>query len=111
VTPIINPFGKIVANILEHTSVKWFCHRSSGTRDIVISVPTAPAVRSDCSSKWFWRSPLIHCPNHEALEPTCSWHPCTWSHKLVRLWNPRWPRYWGRSVATPAVQTAVTLFW
>jgi hypothetical protein len=23
-TPIIKPFGKIVANILEHASVRWF---------------------------------------------------------------------------------------
>ena len=27
-TPIIKPFGKIVVNIFEHTSVKWFCYRS-----------------------------------------------------------------------------------
>ena len=28
VTPIIKPFGQIVFNILEHVSVRWFCHRS-----------------------------------------------------------------------------------
>jgi hypothetical protein len=72
VTPIIKPFGKIVGNILEHASVRWFYHRSSGTRDIVITTPAVPAVWSDCSSEWFWCSPLIHCPNHQALEPTCS---------------------------------------
>jgi hypothetical protein len=72
VTPIIKPFGQIVANILEHASVRWFYHRSSGTRDIVITAPAVPAVWSDCSSEWFWRSPLIHYPNHRALEPTCS---------------------------------------
>jgi hypothetical protein len=39
VMPIIKPFVQIVANILEHTSIKWFCHRCSGTRDIIIFVP------------------------------------------------------------------------
>jgi len=49
VTPIIKPFGQIVFNILEHTSVRRFHHRSWETREIDISVPAVPAVLSDCS--------------------------------------------------------------
>jgi hypothetical protein len=51
-TLFIHPFGEIVANILEHTSVNWFCHRRRETSDIVISVPAVPAVLTACSSEW-----------------------------------------------------------
>ena len=49
VTLIIKPFSQIVFNILEHTSVRRFHHRSWETREIDISVPAVPAVLSDCS--------------------------------------------------------------
>jgi len=50
-TPFIHPFGEIVANILEHTSVNWFWHRRRETSDIIISVPAVPAVLTACSSE------------------------------------------------------------
>ena len=69
---VINPFGGIVVNILKHTSVKWFCHGSWETSDIVISVPAVPAVLTACSSEWHWHFPLIYCPNDQALKSACS---------------------------------------
>lgn len=98
---IMKLFGRIVGNILEHASVKWFIHMSCKIIDIIITVPSVPAVQSDCRSELFWRSLLFHCPNRQDLEPTYSWHTWTWSHKLFGLFNPWWPSYRCGSVCHP----------
>ena len=102
VNRIIKPFGVDVDNILEHASAKGFIHRCRETRDMAITVPAVSAALADCSSVCFWRSSLIRCRNSHALLHTCPRCPCTWSYKLVHLWNPWWQRYGGLSACYPS---------
>ena len=83
IAPVTMSFNHNVFHILPHASVKCLCYKSLDAGEIIVSPFPALLPWLLHSYAWHWRSPLIHCPNHQTLHPTYPSYPCTYLSKLA----------------------------
>ena len=83
IAPVPMSINHNVCHILPHASVKCLCYKSLDAGEIIVSPFPALLPWLLHSYAWHWRSPLIHCPNHQTLHPTYPSYTCTYLNKLT----------------------------